>query len=972
MAIRAVLRHTGTSVAWALGTVFAHAAYAQAPDDPAALSSRSAPSAELAGQLRGTVRDAATTTALEGARVSLPSLGLRTVTERNGVFVFDDVPQGQYAVNVEYLGLPSQGQTVTISAGQTTQLAITLGAVADSLEQVVVVGRVTETAKKLNQERAATALTEIASSDTSNEFPDRNLGEVLQRLTGVFVDRNGTGEGNILLVRGVSPVNNLVLVEGVRLPSGRGDGRTPNLATINSDLIERVEVRKVFTPEIPGDFFGAYVDVKQPSAFDRQDTFLGLSLESARRSITNHGIDYEGAFRGSTQLAEDRIGISFSLAGGKRDGSFHQYNVARSPNNLTGATTAPATFPTSFQTREVDATIERIGGNVNFEFRPADSSRYYLKTFANWGEELGDDLRVNLLFGPSPTAGSTALAGAYPAYFPELETITVSRPERFVNYVAGGENSLDAWKLSYSVAYNELSASQRDSLRFASRSPVARAGAQYNLGDPDTPIVTVANPGLLADPATFGPAVAPSTNLSQTDEDQRIAQANISRAFAISDSELLAQVGARYDVRRRSQNAGGVQNYAPFPTSAQFIEAGEQDLFRGRFDPPVVLNPDALTAAFVTPASDRPPGDINYLASIAGDFSGEEKISAAYAMATWTKGTLQIVGGARFEQTDTDGTNVAINRAIFNPMDADPLDADPSDGVAPSQLSARYDQWLPSLVLRYEPTERTLLRLGASKTYARPTLAQIFGGETVALTAPGSVNRAVTRGNEGLVPQEAWNLDASVDFYGGSASVLRLGVFHKEISEVFFTAATTAPNTLGGTDFISQPQNGGDARLSGVEAGIVQGLTFLPGPLNRLSVELNAAYAWSDQDVLGTDGSVIRQTDLEGSYDFIANVSLIYRIPRLTARLAYLYNGERLNTIDINPNGGFNDAFRDRSKNLDADLSFRLSDNVSVSIEARNILDNVEVFEYIGADRDSVTRAQYSGRSIGVGISAQL
>lgn len=954
MRIPAVSRHGVIGIIIACG-LLAGAAMAQAPS----------------GQLRGEVRDAATGVALEGARVLLPALGLRTVSGRSGVFSIAGIPPGEHEVRIEYLGLPDGAETVTIEGGSTTDLAVSLGT-ADSLEQVIVTARVTETAKKLNQERAATALTEIASSDTSSEFPDRNLGEVLQRLTGVFVDRNGTGEGNILLVRGVSSANNLLLVEGARLPSGRPDGRTPNLATINSDLIERVEVRKVFTPEIPADFFGAYVNVRQPSALDRDGSFLGLSLESSRRSITNHGTDYEGALRGSSLFADERLGVAFSVAGGRRDGSYQQYNVARNPNSTTGPAGVPATFPTSFQMREFDATIERIGGNLSLEFRPDDRARYYLKSFANWGEEVSDDMRLNLVFGPAPIAGSNVVTGSYPAYFPELETIVASRPERFVNYVAGGENRFDSWALSYSVAYNELNAAQRDTLRFAARSPVARPGVQYDLRDSASPLVTVANPALLGDPSTYGPVVAPSSNLIETDEDQRIAQADLSRAFLLAGSDLVAQIGARYDERRRTQNAGGVQNFAPFAATPALFQPGESDLFRDRFNVPLTLNPDALSAAFPVPPSNRPPNDPNYLASIAGDFEGEEQISAAYAMTTWERGSLQLVGGVRYEQTKTDGFNIAINRAIFNPMDPAPLDADPSDGVAPRSLTSTYEEWLPALVLRYEPSARTLLRASATKTYARPTVAQVFGGETVALTAPGSIDRTITRGNEDLVPQTALNLDVSVDYYGGEASVLRVGAFHKEISEVFFTASSTATNAQGGTDFISQPQNGGDATITGVEAGVIQGLTFLPGPLRNLSVELNAAYAWSEQDVLGPNGAVVRETDLEGSYDFIGNLSLIYRHPRATARLAYLYNGVRLNAIDINPSGGFNDSFRDHSQSLDADLSFRALEWLTVSLEARNILDDVEVYEYIGANEDAVTRAQYSGRSIGVGISAQF
>lgn len=921
---------------------------------------------EASGDIRGQIADAETGLALQGARVSIVELDRRAVADRSGAFVLEDVPVGTYTLLVDYLGLPQQSQQVNVTPGSTAQLSIRLsGSSAGAQEEIVVVGRVNEVTRRINEERNADALTEVASSSSASEFPDRNVGEVLQRLTGTFIDRSGTGEGNILLVRGINAVNNLVLVEGMRMPSGRGDGRTPNLATINADVIDSIEVRKVFTPEIPGDFFGGYVNARQSSPFDRRGSFLTMGIETGERSISNHGADIELSLRGSNRFMDDSVGLSFALGYDERDATFHQYNATRSPN----AGGVPALIPTLLQYREVDGEITRYSANFGAEYAPDTNARYFARLFYNYGVEETRDSRINVNFAPPLNPTSTSVTGAFGGVTPELEAITASRPEEFVNLVLGGENSFNGWTLDYSIGANSLQSEQADAVRYAARSPAAIAGtAQYNFTDQTNPQLSLANPALLSTVGSYGLVVSPSTNIAAIEEDQLIAQLNASREVAFAGGRLEGRLGARFDRRDRSADVGGVQAYANIPGASAYIVPGPSGLFNGQFNLPLVLSFGALNAVFTPPDPNRPPGDPNFRASIAGDFSGTEDISSLYAMGTYRRGGLQIIGGVRYESTETSGENFAINNTLYNPADPNPLDPDPSDGVAPRSLSAEYERVLPAVVMRWEPTEDLLVRASLTQTYARPTIAQLFTGETATVVG---LNRNITRGNPDLQPQDATNFDASIDYYAGDTSVARLGVFYKDITDVFYTASSTEANSGGGTDFISQPQNGGNAEVYGVELGLIQNFGFIAAPLEGLSVEFNLGLSWSSQEVLNAAGAVIRETDLEGAYDVIGNLSLVYRRDGFRGRLAYRESGERLNTIDVNPSGGFNDAFRDSSSGLDADISFDIGRG-SFFIEGRNLLDDVEVVEYVGGDSRNVTRLQYSGQAWGAGVRVRF
>ena len=72
--------------------------------------------------------------------------------------------------------------------------------------------------------RDAQGVVDAISAEDIGKFPDTNLAESLQRITGVSIDRSN-GEGSTVTVRGFGPEFNLVLLNGRQMPtSSLGDG----------------------------------------------------------------------------------------------------------------------------------------------------------------------------------------------------------------------------------------------------------------------------------------------------------------------------------------------------------------------------------------------------------------------------------------------------------------------------------------------------------------------------------------------------------------------------------------------------------------------------------------------------------------------------------------------------------------------------------------------------------------------------
>ncbi|MFN4222213.1 MAG: TonB-dependent receptor plug domain-containing protein, partial [Novosphingobium meiothermophilum] len=85
-------------------------------------------------------------------------------------------------------------------------------------EAIVVTGIRASLTQALNIKRSAQGVVDAISAEDIGKFPDTNLAESLQRITGVSIDRSN-GEGSTVTVRGFGPEFNLVLLNGRQMPT---------------------------------------------------------------------------------------------------------------------------------------------------------------------------------------------------------------------------------------------------------------------------------------------------------------------------------------------------------------------------------------------------------------------------------------------------------------------------------------------------------------------------------------------------------------------------------------------------------------------------------------------------------------------------------------------------------------------------------------------------------------------------------
>ncbi len=195
------------------------------------------------------------------------------------------------------------------------------------IEEVVVTGIRSSVISAMDTKRDSDGVVDSISAEDIAKFPDANLAESLQRITGVSIDRQG-GEGNQVTVRGLGPNFNMVTLNGRQMPtasspeqesiSSATQSRAFNFAQIASESVVGVDVYKTARPNLTPGGIGATIDIRTARPFNYPGTIALFNVAGIHDSSVEDGDDvtpeYGGLF--STRLADGKIGLlaNFSIS----------------------------------------------------------------------------------------------------------------------------------------------------------------------------------------------------------------------------------------------------------------------------------------------------------------------------------------------------------------------------------------------------------------------------------------------------------------------------------------------------------------------------------------------------------------------------------------------------------------------------------------------------------------------------------
>lgn len=957
-----------------------------------------APAALAQATLTGTVTNAATGRALEGARVALKGTDRETLSDRQGSYRLENVANGAVALEVSYSGLDTVTASVTIQSGQVNRLDVKMTSQIYAMDKFVVAGEREGNAQAVTLQRLSDGVKNIVSTDAFGNLA-QNPADLLVRLPGVEGD---TVDGTIryVRIRGLNQNLTTITMDGNRLADAASAGSTREyqFQTVSADTVERLEVVKSPTPDMDGDSIGGAVNMVSKTGFDTKGRFVRISVGLTYRPLDermeglpyNYAVSYSESFGGKLAVA-----VNF----GHRKLFTPQDTVAQTSLALANGVTGP-TYTNQVQYTDERLVTSRWGGGVRFDYRLGPSSRLYLSSTVNRLTDHDTD-RIVIFTTPQTiatlnAAGQPTGAGGILPGFTNTFTTVLPVPNSTVNVQAdnaykdaetryhqlGGVHKLATLDLDWNL-YKSNSKSNYSGQRnfgFTARG-VGYTVDQSNRSD--FPVVTQTAGPNLADISSY------TGNRYRIDrragwDAYRGISLNGKKSF-IAPVPSYLKAGVKIREQRRTLEAtqwsgnyvgpDGVQGVNPATgrnddNLAQFglVERGQLYTDDVRYpNVPAPAWPGHTNNLLDTAVETAPQLFIretaaNIQAQLTGDQEFNERIDAAYIMGNMQLGRLSILAGVRVERTKTEGEGAlqaitpaerARRAAFTGPLtDAEIIRRNVAEFGGRQVRTGDYRNVLPGVHFKYAVTPRLITRLSYATNVGRPGIGQLIPRTNVNFD-----NQTISTSNPSLKPQTADNFDFGAEYYFEPAGVVSVGVFQKEIKNFIFTSGgATVPagadNGFGG-DYagysLTTQYNGGSARVRGLELNYSQQFTFLPGIFGGLGAYANYTRMETEGNY-GAGNSIAVAPNPKGKVAGFnpetANFGVSYIRNKVTVRLQYNHRARYLTTYNVVESQL---VYRIRRDTLDVKTMYQFSRRFSVYLDVNNVLSEFET----GSDRGS-------------------
>jgi len=385
---------------------------------------------------------------------------------------------------------------------------------ADDLDVVVVRGIRGSLQSAMNVKRNAQGIVDGISSEEIGKFPDSNLAESLQRITGVSIDRSAIGEGSRVTVRGVGPDFNLVLLNGRQMPAtslldtDASSSRAFDFANLASEAVAGIEVYKSSRASTPTGGIGATINIltarplRNPGLHANVGVKMVNDLSNGDLPDALQGDDVTPEISGifSNTWADGKFGIALTGSYQERDLGYNQVSVGngwrtfRGDENNWGTIPQPGTpgseriinrpgpddiysVPQNLNYSVNGVQRQRTNGQLTMQWAPTESLTATLDyTYSqNKVQNQRNELSVWFNFGPSSSSWTDGPVAAPNIYSEIIVPANSDLSMGGAKYATKNENK--------SLGFNlEWKASDNLNFRFDYHRSTAESGADSPYG----------------------------------------------------------------------------------------------------------------------------------------------------------------------------------------------------------------------------------------------------------------------------------------------------------------------------------------------------------------------------------------------------------------------------------------------------------------------------------------------------------
>jgi len=893
--------------------------------------------------IKGSVFEKDTQDPITGAKIMISGTNFRAISGLDGSFLMQGIPEGEYELTVTYISYNNYKAEVIVSSDQ--QLDIYIVPESYELDGVDIIANRSEDSESSARasEKNAMNVINVISAKEIEVSPDITVANVVQRVSGVSLERNNNGDGQNAIVRGMDKRYNYTLVNGVKIPSPDPRNRYVPLDIFPSDLLDRLEVTKALTPNMEGDAIGGVMDMKMKNApndfiltanigsgysqmflnekfkqFDRSTTSInspritnGADYQASVDDFPLENIDFQEIQPMTNQVYNLAIGNRFfkNKLGVLVAGSYQ--NTYRGANSQFMSTFVNQDDNTPFfeiiQNRTFYVQQVRSGVHTKVDYRINKNHKIDLYAAMVNLNDFETRTRVDTILligrGQGPGTGRIELRERSRQRYQKIYNTTLQGTHKF------GKQLEADWSAVYSLATND---------------------------DPDMAelqwitAITKNNQGeFIQDPIMYDTDYKRRW-INNTDQDVA-GYGNLKYAPKFIGLPLDLMAGGMIRLKNRTsvfdeyllRTSPLFQEWSGSPFDATW------NLFNRMGTPTDPLNYDVL-----------------------------ENVMAGYGMFKLDLDKLHIIGGARVESTYFEWESQA------------PPQVDGRTG------SISYMDILPSIHFKYMPTKKQNIRASYFSSISRPSFFEVI---------PYEINEEDfrERGNPFLKRTKADNFDVRYERFSNVLDKIMIGAFYKRIVDPIERSLF-----IEGQAVFMRSNNFGNAQNIGFEFDFTKyirefGVRFFYTYTNS-EITTSKLVRFRDEEGNFSSREEDQTRPLQGQSAHISNLSFLYKNQKsgTDVQLSTVYTGRRI--ISVSPYKD-NDIWQRAFVQMDLSIEQRIRPGIVAYVKINNLLNspmradillentfNAHQQEYMVHDNGIMVREDFYWQTYLVGLKFNL
>lgn len=859
-----------------------------------------------------------------------------------------------------------------------------------SVDEIVVTGFREALNAATAIKRESTSQVDVIVAEDIAKFPDTNLAESLQRIPGVAIQRDA-GEGRAIVVRGLGSQFTRVRVNGMEAIATSTDGASSNrergfdFNVFASELFSSLVVHKTAEASLDEGSLGAVVDLNTGNPLAFEPGFHAVASAQVRYNDLSKDAGPRLAGLIGWTNDDQTFGVSASAAYSAYKTSELGNNTVRWTQGAFGSVKGTPCFSGSDYVPSavcdeaglayhpripryglVQHDRERLGVTAAIQWAPTERTKLSIDGLYSKFNETRDEYWGEVLFRSNERtidvvdytvdSNNNMISGTFNNAW--VRTERYSRESETEFYQLSGRLEQE---LTDRLGINVLAGKSKSDAKIPLETTLVFDNRSFNNYSYD--FSDMFSPQL-----TFGSGIDDPTQFQLAEFRDR--PSNVTNKFETLGVDLNWDVTDQFTLI-----AGGIYRKFKFDATGSRRDSTYCAAFAcapGQYGLPVTAD---LSQAFNLGKANQPSGntnswavpDLNTAADAVGLYdrpaleqqgdvaSVTEKVKGGFLQVNWDGDLfgLRLTGNLGTRYVRTEQSSSGFNSGSF------------------VTVERNYDDWLPSGNVNLFLTDDLVLRGAISKVITRPSLGSLSPGGSV-----DQFNFRITSGNPFLDPYRATAFDAALEWYFAPGAIVSVAAFKKDIESfpisnsfngtyaqsglplALLTAGTPLYNAVVGGQNPNVPiefrtsTNGPGANLKGVEFAVQLPFSvFSEGFLSRFGVLGNLTMVDSDvdyqiqgaADALNSAGNPSGGTTdtytrpLFNLAKLAANGTIYYEDAKFSARASIAYRDGYIDSTSGNRNifEGYNSSF-----NLDASISYQLTERVSISLEGTNLTDN--------------------------------